>query len=70
MCPCRQGAALQEERDRLRNNIKSIDFYLDEFGCGYAAVHPKAGPADVVEAVQNAMTTLRVKLAKKDKRGN
>ena len=52
-----------EERVKvLENALKSVDFWLDEFGSGYCAVpQTTSNPSDVVEAVCNALQYFRTK---------
>jgi hypothetical protein len=52
-----------KELERYKSLLRSVDFYLDEFGCGACAVSPRAEPDQVPNAVANAMATLRVRLA-------
>jgi len=50
---------LRAEVERLKDLLRSIDFDLDEFGCGFCAVPPRASEDAVPEAVNVAITHLR-----------
>jgi len=50
---------LKEEVERLKNLLRSIDFDLDEFSCGFCAVPPRADENAVPDAVLNATLNLR-----------
>lgn len=54
---------LKAQRDAAENALRAIDFWLDELGCGYAVEGSKLKPSDVAEAVAQAVSTLRKKLA-------
>lgn len=47
----------------LINALNNIDFHLDEFASGFCQRPRRAGPQGVVQAVEEAMGTLRVELA-------
>lgn len=59
-----QIVRLSEKLAKTESALKSVDFYLDEFGCGYCSVPPETeDPGDVVDAVDHMTATLRLDLA-------
>lgn len=65
----RRVKVLERECKALENTVNNVDFWLDEFGVGYAARPRTAKHGEVVEAAKLMGTTLRSRLAQAERRG-